>query len=259
MNEKNVKAWDKTAKNYFTEVVSPFAKGVENPIYWYIEKKIDFSKRKSVIDIGTGIGNMLPSLSKEFKEVVALDISPKMIEKAKKNAENLENVKLLVRDARDLREFYNQFDVAVSVNSILLPEVKSIEKILSEIYNVLNDDGVFIGIFPSMDALLYRAVLEHEKAIEDGDDEKTSLEKTLKAIDAEKFDFVLGTFKYHDMIQKHYYKFELKYRLWKAGFKNIRMRKVFYPWEVYEDADLLEFKGKPELWDWFVFAEKKIL
>ncbi|MBI4895069.1 MAG: class I SAM-dependent methyltransferase [Candidatus Aenigmarchaeota archaeon] len=258
MNEINVKAWDKTAKDYFTEVVSPFAKGVENPIYWYIEKKVDYSKRKSVIDIGTGIGNLLPFLSKEFKEVVALDISPKMIEKAKKNAGNLENVKLLVKDARDLKEFYNQFDVAVSVNSILLPEIKSIEKILLEIYNVLNDDGVFIGIFPSMDALLYRAVLEHEKAIEDGDDEKTALEKTLKAIDADKFDFVLGTFKYHDMVQKHYYKFELMYRLWKAGFKNIRMRKVFYPWEVYEDEDLLEFKGKPELWDWFIFAEKKV-
>jgi len=258
MEEKEIKAWDKTAKKYFEEVDSPFAKGVENPIYWYIDNKIDSSKKKSVIDVGTGIGNMIPFLSKKFKEIVAIDISSKMIEQAKKTTESMDNVKLLVRDAKDLTEFYNQFDVAVSVNAILSPKIADIEKILLEIYNVLNDEGVLIAIFPSMDAILYRAVLEHEKAIEEGSDEKEALEKTNKAINVEDCDFVLGTVKYHDMTQKHYYRFELLYRLWKAGFKNIRMRKVNYPWEMQEQEELQVFKGKPELWDWFVFAEKKI-
>ena len=257
-NEKLVKAWDITAKNYFSEVVSPFAEGVQNPMYWYIEKKIEFSKRKSVIDIGTGIGNLIPFLSKEFKEVVGVDISPKMIELAKKKTEAFDNIRLLVRDATNLKEFHNQFDVATAVNSILLPEVKMIEKMLSEVYSVLNDDGIFVAIFPSIDAILHRAVLEHEKSIEEGDDEKTALEKTNKAIESDKCDFVRGTFKYHDMVQKHYYRFELNYRLRKAGFKNIRLRKVFYPWEVYDDEEMMQFQGKPELWDWFVFAEKKI-
>ncbi|MFH0837421.1 MAG: class I SAM-dependent methyltransferase [Candidatus Aenigmatarchaeota archaeon] len=256
MSDKLTKAWDRTAKRYFDEVVSPFAEGVDNPIFWYIEKKIDFSKRKGVIDIGAGIGNLLPFLSKEFKEVVAIDLSPKMIELAKKKANGLDNISFYVRDATDLTEFHDRFDVAVAVNSVLSPNIKTIEKILSEINNVLKEGGIFIGIFPSMDALLYRALLEHEKAIEEGDDEEKALKKTNEAIDIVNYNFVLSTVKYHDMVQKNYYSFELKYRLWKAGFKNIRLRKVYYPWEVYDDEDLMEFKDKPKLWDWFVFAEK---
>ena len=256
MADKIAKAWDRTAKKYFDEVVSPFAEGVDNPIFWYIEKKIDFSKRKSVIDIGTGIGNLLPFLSKEFKEVVAVDISSKMIEAAKTKTQGIDNISFYVRDATDLTEFYDRFDVAVAVNSILLPNTASIEKMLSEASNVLKEGGIFIGIFPSMDALLYRALLEHERAIEEGGNEEDALKKAGDAIDADKCNFIFGTIKYPDMTQKNYYRFELLYRLWKAGFKNIRLRKVFYPWEVYEEKELMEFKNKPKLWDWFVFAEK---
>lgn len=43
----------------------------------------------------------------------------------------------------------------------------------------------------------------------------------------------------------------------KAGFKNINIRKVLYPWELCDDEKYKElFKNEAKLWDWFVTSEK---
>src|SRR3989344_9015874 len=140
--DKEVKTWDKTAKNYFSEVVSPFAEGVDNPIFWYLDHKIVVDKKKmSVMDMGCGIGNFLPTLSKKFAKVVGFDFSPKMVDISKDKVKNLKNVTVLVRDARELSEFYNQFEVVVTVNSILLPNIKEIEKMFKETYKKLSIAG----------------------------------------------------------------------------------------------------------------------
>ena len=85
MKNKEAKIWNKNTKTYFQDILSPFSKGTINPIFWYMKNKIKKSKNKSVIDIGTGIGNFIPKLSENFKSVVGIDISPNIIEVAKKN------------------------------------------------------------------------------------------------------------------------------------------------------------------------------
>ena|SRR3989344_1137861 len=255
--DKEVKTWDKTAKNYFSEVVSPFAEGVDNPIFWYLDHKIVVDKKKmSVMDMGCGIGNFLPTLSKKFAKVVGFDFSPKMVDISKDKVKNLKNVTVLVRDARDLSEFYNQFDAVVTVNSILLPNIRDIEKMFKEAYNVLKQGGVLLGIFPAMESFLYQALLIQEKYLDNGETQEEALKKAQAAIDEAPCDFAAGLVKYKDSVQKNYYLFELKHRLWKAGFSNIVVRKVYYPWEVYEEEELLAFRGRKKLWDWFVYAEK---
>ncbi len=250
---KEAKAWDRNAKDYFSQVVSPFAEGVVNPLFEYIDKVTD-AKNKSVIDIGTGIGNLLPELVKRFGHVAAVDISPEMIKHAKEKVEG--NVEFSVRDMRDLSEFHNKFDVAISVNSVLAPDIFDVDRIIKEIHNVLKAQGILLAIFPSMDSILHQSILLYEKARESGKPHEKALEETREKIKRDSCDFLLGTFKYNDMVQKHYYPFEIKYRLKKAGFKAIKLRKVYYPWEVYEEDHLLELNDKPKSWDWFVYAEK---
>lgn len=250
--------WNRSAKKYFEDVVSPFAEGVKNPIFWYLDNKIGANtKEMKVIDIGCGIGNFLPTLAGKFSTVVGIDFSPKMIEFAGERVRGLSNVQLHVRDARDLNEFHGQFDVAVSVNSVLLPKIVDVEKILGEAYLVLKEGGTLLAVFPAMESFLYRALLMQEKGMEEGDSEEVALEKAKKDLrEGLQCDFEAGIIQYPDCKQKNYYLFELKYRLWKAGFTNIKVRKVHYPWEVYEDETLLAFHGKEKLWDWFVYARR---
>ncbi len=258
MIDKEAKVWDRSAKKYFDDVVSPFAEGVKNPIFWYLDNKISGNLNEmSVIDIGCGIGNFLPTLSQKFAHVTGIDFSPKMIELAKEKTKSYSNIHFLVRDARDLTEFHNQFDVAVSVNSVLLPKIVDVEKILREANLVLKENGTLLAVFPAMEALLYRSLLIQEKALEEGFSEEEAIQKAKKDLtETTPCNFEAGIVKYPDCQQKNYYLFELKYRLWKAGFTNIKVRKVHYPWEVYEDDTLLAFHGKQKLWDWFVYAKK---
>ncbi len=244
--------WDGVAKKYFENIMSPFREGVKNPLYDYIDKLE--GKDKTLIDIGTGIGNAIPHLAGRFAHVTAIDISDKMIEVAK-GKHKFDNVEFLVRNAAALQEFYGQFDVAVAVNSIIVPTIKDLEKILKETCKVLKDGGRLLAVFPSMEAILYQAMLVYEAVLEETGSEKTARLRTARELGAKKFDLLMGIDK-EGFAQKYFYRFEIKYRLRKAGFKNIRVRKVHYPWEISAESGYAPFHGKPRMWDWFVVAEK---
>lgn len=254
--KEQVRHWNKISKAYANNILGPFSEGISNPIFWYIDNKIENSSSKSVIDVGTGVGNLLPHLSEKFQKVVGVDISSKMIEKARESVKDMENVFLYVRDGRDLSEFHGQFDVVVTVNSILMPNIVDVDKMLGELHNVLKEDGILLGTFPTMEAVLLMGFMAMEKAVEEGADHNSAVEKAKKVMAVEKCDFVIGTYNYDGLIQKHFYRFELMHRLKKAGFKNIRLRKIFYPWEDYGEERLLEIKNKNKPWDLFVFARK---
>ena len=249
------KDWDKEAKNYFDNITSPFDKNVKNPIYNAIDS-IN-GKSKSVIDLGTGIGNLIPILSKNFKDVAALDFSKEMLNKARENNKGLKNVKYFQEDMRNLSKFYNKFDVAASVNSIILPSVKDVNKIIEEIYKTLKEKGTFIGIFPALGSVLYESILTYDKQLEETNDEELARKRTYRVIGKKDYDFLLGMFtNENEGKQKFWYRFEIQYKLKKYGFKNIKFSKVIYPWEITEDPNLKSLKDKPGFYDWFVIAEK---
>ena len=243
--------WDSVAKKYFENIMSPFQEGVKNPLYEYIDK---FEGRnKSVIDIGTGIGNAIPHLAGRFSHVVGVDISDKMVEVAKEK-QKFENVHFFVRNATNLEEFHGKFDVAVAVNSIIAPGIKDLEKMIAETYSVLKSGGKLVAVFPAAEAILCQAMLVYEAVLDETGDEKKARLRTAREV-GKGFDFLIGVDK-EGFAQKYFYRFEIRYRLKKAGFKNIRLRKVYYPWQVSEESGFTRFEGKPHIWDWFVVAEK---
>ena len=246
------KYWNDVAKKYFENIMSPFQEGVKNPFFEYIAKFE--GKNKSVIDIGTGIGNAIPHLADRFAHVIAIDISEKMIEVAKNN-HKFNNVSFFVRDARNLEEFHDKFDIAVAVNSIIIPSLKDLEKVIEEVYKVLKMGGKLIAIFPSMEAILYQAMLVEDAVFKETGDEKKAKSMTVKEVGKNRFSFMFGIDK-EGFRQKYFYRFEVGYRLRKPGFKHIRIRKVFYPWNISEDSGFSAFPGKPHMWDLFVVAEK---
>ncbi len=88
--------WCKIAEEYFDNLSSPFEKGVINPIPKIISKMKN-KKKLDVIDIGTGIGNLLPLLEKNFRSVYALDFSDQMLKIAKKRTKKSSNVEITKR------------------------------------------------------------------------------------------------------------------------------------------------------------------
>ncbi|MFH1623379.1 MAG: class I SAM-dependent methyltransferase [Candidatus Aenigmatarchaeota archaeon] len=245
--------WDRIAEDYHSEVISPFQRGVVNPLFSKLDA-VKAAKRKTVADIGCGRGEILDSLAEKFRMVYAIDFSPRMIRFAKRNS-SMPNIRFFVTDMRDLSGFGKRFDVAITANSILPPKVRDVERSLKSVHGTLKEGGVFYGIFPSMGSILYQAFLIFDDRVHRADNERKALIATKRLMERRKYNFIKGTFEHEGMAQKLYYDFELKIRLRKAGFKNVTLSKVLYPWDE-GISDFVQFPGMPRMWDWFVSARK---
>jgi len=246
--------WDEYADKYHTYIISPFQQNVNNPIFSDLERL--GSKRRIVADLGCGIGDLLPYLAQRFKNVYAVDFSSKMLETAAGRNSEHENILFVQADLRELTKFGLKLDVAVSVNSILLPHFEDINATLQQIHASLKEDGTFLGIFPSMESVLYNFMLVYEREYKKYGEEQKALEMTRRIIQGRKYNFITSVYADHpDERQKFFYEFELRMRLRDAGFKNVELKKVLYAWgkelSGYED-----FEGKDEMWDWYVTASK---
>lgn len=249
--------WDKIAPEYFKHIESPFARGVKNPIFSMI-RKIGNLEKKTVLEIGCGTGTLVPFLARNFKKVVATDISKKMIEIAKENNSGLENVEFKVMDMLNITRLRRKFDVIVSVNSILMPNIPKVNKVLKKAHKLLKKKGIFVAIMPSMDALIYQAMITYDKEYEKRGSRKKAKLVTSRIISKRNHDFCYGFFDV-DGKQKHFYGFELDYRLKKAGFRKFKIGKIHYPWESIEcDPNPKRFIGGiyEEIWDWTIYAVK---
>jgi len=247
----DAEAWDRIAGDYLGHVVSPFDRGISNPLFDQL-LAVPGAHRKRVADLGCGVGMLIPFLSNHFAWVTGIDFSAAMLRQARRRA-RAANVSFHRADMTDLSRFRRSFDVAVAVNSILAPSPRQVNNVLSEVRSTLKPGGRFLGVFPAMDSVLYHAMLVVERENEEHSSERVAVRHARKVCEHHKYDFVTGIFDDDGDRQKHYYQFELRHRLRRAGFSKLRFRKVRYPWD--ESVSGFEcFPGKPKLWDWLVSA-----
>ena len=194
-------------------------------------------------------------LAERFASVIALDFAPGMLKCARERLDRraAARVTFLERRMHELDDFAGKLDVAVAVNSLVMPDVRLIDQTLISIRKCLKPDGVFMGVVPSIDAIYYHMMLLIDQ----------SLDQAFPLVEAEKFaalhverrhyDFAYGRFQYEGLRQKFWQPFEVIYRLRKAGFNNPIVKKVLYPW----DESLAGGRGLtafPPSWDWFFHA-----
>ncbi|MDP2303731.1 MAG: class I SAM-dependent methyltransferase [Ignavibacteria bacterium] len=114
--------YDKWAE-YLTDLIDPF-----------------FDETASVLEIAGGNGSLANHLSINYKNYILTDLS---IEMLKSNLNN--RIKSITCDMTQL-PFKRKFDVVVcafdSVNYILIK--KKLAKLFTEVYNVLNENGIFL-------------------------------------------------------------------------------------------------------------------
>lgn len=99
------------------------------------------SPTKSVLDLGTGRGYLIPILQESFTTIVVTDLSPKMLSFIKQSSGLLK----VISSAFDLPFADNSFDLVVS--SLADPFLKG--EALKEVLRILVDGGIFIFSSPS--------------------------------------------------------------------------------------------------------------
>lgn len=142
--ERIVNYWSRRSDSFLEqrkdELHSPIAKR------WLgeINRRIPSGERLKILDVGCGTGFFSILLAKQGHEVIGIDLTPDMIEKAQKLAEE-ENTscRFFVMDAENLKYADETFDVIVSRNlTWTLPDVKQAYK---EWIRVLKKNGILLN------------------------------------------------------------------------------------------------------------------
>ena len=251
--------WSRHAARYDDLFLDPFRPGVENPLLGAVAAIPD-AAHKVVADLGCGTGPLLPHLVPRFDRVIALDFAPGMVAAARKRldgcaeAPHAERVTFLTRPMHELDDLTGELDVAVAVNSLVMPDLRDVDRTLAAIRAALRPGGLFLGIVPSMDAIHYHTMLLHDAALDRG----------LPPVEAERsaafhgehhfYEFAFGRFLFQGLRQKFWQPFEIEHHFRKAGFGSVALEKVLYPWDDTITGGPA-FAGHPRSWDWFFRAE----
>lgn len=241
--------WSRHATQYHEVFLDPYRTEVVNPVLQALEAVPDPGSR-SVIDLGCGTGPLLPLLLDRFGAVTALDFAAGMIRKSKARlGDRAEQVTFLNRPMHELEDLAGTIDVAVAVNSIVMPDVRTIDRTLRAVRVALKPGGVFVGAVPAIDAILYHTMLLMDHALDRGDPPEEAERYAAYHAEHTYYDFAFGRFKFQGLRQKFWHGFELEFRLRKAGFGEVQLDKVLYPWDesMYGGET---FSDQPRSWDW---------
>src|SRR5947209_9338735 len=122
-------AWSQAARRYEEDFIDPYRADVRSPLDKALAG-IKKSRHKVAADLGCGIGPLLPALAKQFGHVYAVDFAPGMLDRARRSCAKLDNIEFLQRPLTDLTALAGKVDVAVAVNSLVMPNVLELEKVL---------------------------------------------------------------------------------------------------------------------------------
>ena len=247
----NRKDWDRISKDYYSEILSPLKDCKDNPLF----SDLKVLKGSVAADLGCGLGVLLPRLSRQFKKVIAVDFSEEMLKKAKSKNIRLKNIEYISADLKDLSCCYRSADLAVSSNSIIAADIKTVKKIFKEIFKVLKPKGSFLGIVPSTEAYIRQALLIAEREMSKGKTEQQARAVAKREVEVD-HDFLMGTYTFEGDKQKSFCRFEITRFLKKAGFKDIKIGKVTYPWKAFADAGQEPFPKEDLPWDWYFSCKR---
>ena len=244
--------WSESAARYEDEFVDPFRRPDDNPLLDAIANFPD-GATKTVADLGCGVGPLVPTLAAHFGRVIAVDFAAGMLDRARERCTGLGNVEFLERDLADLSPLAGEVDVAVAVNSLVMPSVRDIEAVLGQVRGILRPGGVFLGIVPAIDAVHYQTMLLLDRARAAGMPESAARRNAAQHAEHHLYDFSFGDFRYIGLEQHFWQPFEIDYRMRRAGFRRVRKAKVrLDPSQFACASDLKEY---PAPWDWFFRAE----
>lgn len=245
--------WSRHAVRYDELFLDAFHPGVENPLLAQLAQVPDAS-RKTVIDLGCGTGPLLPFLVGRFGRVIALDFAPAMIDRARgRLGDDAARVTFLTRAMHELDDLAGQIDVAVAVNSLVMPDVRVIDRTLRAIRAGLRPEGLFLGVVPAMDAIHYHTMLLMDQALDRGLSPEEAERSAAFHAEHHHYEFAFGRFSFRGLRQKFWQPFEIRHRWTKAGFAAVALDHVLYPWDdsLAGGTDLAEY---PRSWDWSFLA-----
>ncbi|OED30109.1 trans-aconitate 2-methyltransferase [Methanosphaera sp. WGK6] len=124
----------------------------------------DNKSNPRILDLGCGTGGLVTKIFKRFPKahVVCVDISNVMIEIAKENLSDYDNVEFIQDDFTKMK-FTSNYDAVISSVTLNYLSYESKKKLLEKVYDALNKGGVFYNADFLMPNSKYNDILNQRK------------------------------------------------------------------------------------------------
>lgn len=244
------KYWEKLAPVHQEEMFSVLHHDKKKIIKSYIEQY--GGKTKMAVDMGCATGRWLPLLSRNFKKVMAVDISETFINMAKEKNARLTNIEYVAADAGSLH--IPPADLVLCVNAVMTPSLATRDAFFKSISSSLKKNGKLILVVPSLESALYTESMLDWWHFTDNTEKPLSTGDTVR----DKYHHLRsGIFDIDNVPTKHYLKEETRSLLPFYGLEVRGTHKIEYGWETEFEEPPVWMKKKPGPWDWLFIARKK--
>lgn len=242
--------WEKIAPSYNEEIFDVLENDRKGLIRAAIKEHA--SQKKTAIDIGCAVGKWLPVLSPQFKKVVALDISEKNLEIARRTHPHLKNIEYLRTDMSGKKKKLPKCDFGICINAILTPDQKDRDVFFHGLSLCIKKGGSIVITIPSLESWLLSSIVQQKWKID-----KNLFPVTKNAREGlKKWNNIrMGNADIDDVPHKHYLKEELQILLEREGFRATKFEKIEYDWDT-EYTKPPKWLKDPKPWDWMVVAQK---
>jgi len=240
-------SWEKIG-NFDDEIISVFT--VVN-LLTKLLLNIDF-EQKIVADYGCGIGNALPYLLKA-KQIYAIDTSCNLLSKAKESFKENENITFRQHSIATVKT--KKADISLAINSLWPRTFEEFDILFDNIVKNTKEDGKIFLVLPSLEArtLFFQfdfVYLKQDKCVQ-----------TIKALEtvnnnqaASHFNALGYLTSNTNMVQKHWLKEEIFFRLKRYDFYNIKISKLELEWD--KQVHMPHMKNYPKIWFWLIEIDK---
>ncbi len=145
--------WDFWANKYDKLWVQKYSL---RPTRDYITSLFDQEKPLKILDLGCGPGELLAELSRlnPSLDLSGLDSSKAMLDISKKTNKRARHI---LMDAKDLSQLEGKYHIIISTHS--LPYYKNPKKVIKDLSNLLEDDGLIYMGFASETSLYDKIAL----------------------------------------------------------------------------------------------------
>lgn len=109
-------------------------------------------KSTSLLDIGAGTGEFINLEFHKFVEIYGVDVDPESLKICREKFKNKKNVYLFESDLKNLNSIFsnNKFDCVTCLDVLEHIELHECKTVLRNIYNITNDNGLFIFTGPGI-------------------------------------------------------------------------------------------------------------
>ena len=245
--------WNRVARDYDGEIFDVLAADRRRVVLKAVKKFA--SKDATACDFGCGIGKLLPTLSKHFGRVIALDISKRCLRSARRACRKSRNITYRKVDLSKPKTRLDKVPLGVCVNVAMTASPKKRERILTNVTKHIARGGHLVLVVPSLESALlanFRLIQWH---VRDGWSHGKASRSGLWR-NRDEAAVCRGIVPIENVPTKHYLKEELQVLLKERGMSVIATKKVKYSWKT-EFADPPKWMKKPYPWDWLVVAERR--